>query len=548
MKKILSTIIILLILSILCSFCVFASDIHISTEEINCLGDIKDTRPAVPDSESSLLPSVQTMATSNLPSSVDLSKSQYFPPVGDQGYIGSCAAWATTYYQFGFQVASQYSLDVSSTSNRFSPRWVYNIINSGIDNGSNRSEAYQVLSAQGAVRYSQFTPTGVETTSEYRTWYLNENALENALKYRISKEEPLNYSEYDVLTPITSYNSANLYYMKTFLTNGQILAFSTDFDTWDYRTLSSQSDSSLNGQYVCIKQYDANNERDGHSMAIVGYNDNITYDLNGNGTIQNFERGAFKIVNSHGNTYKNNGFVWVMYDALNQVSNASNQNVDNRNEIIEDYKYNVIAVKEYTRELIVKVTLNQSKRNQIKVRLATSSEDTTIPNEYTDTMLAYRGGSYNFAGTSQSVADDATFVFDYGDLYNLDVERGNYYICVTDQSGGTQTIVKNIEIIDSTGKIVVEDTVDKTVSGTTKNYRFKLGAVGDVNNDSKITAADATLIQKYIANSATLSNEDLLVADVNADNKVTTSDATAIQKYVAKIISEFDNGKIVSLT
>ena len=163
-------------------------------------------------------------------------------------------------------------------------------------------------------------------------------------------------------------------------------------------------------------------------------------------------------------------------------------------------------------------------------------------------MLWNNGGNYNFAGTSQTVADDATFVFEYGDFYNLDEERGKYYICITDASGGTQTIVKNIEVIDCTGKTVYEDTVDKTVNGTTKNYMYKLGAVGDVNNDGSISADDANLIRQYVSKLATLTADDLLVADVNADGRVTTSDATSIQKYVNKTIDEFANGKIVLLS
>ena len=52
--------------------------------------------------------------------------------------------------------------------------------------------------------------------------------------------------------------------------------------------------------------------------------------LNEDGIIQNYEKGAFKIVNSWGERYGNDGYMWVMYDALNRVSNATNQNVPNR--------------------------------------------------------------------------------------------------------------------------------------------------------------------------------------------------------------------------
>lgn len=34
-----------------------------------------------------------------LPDSVDLSESKYFPPIGNQGGLGSCATFSTAYYQ-----------------------------------------------------------------------------------------------------------------------------------------------------------------------------------------------------------------------------------------------------------------------------------------------------------------------------------------------------------------------------------------------------------------------------------------------------------------
>lgn len=36
-------------------------------------------------------------------------------------------------------------------------------------------------------------------------------------------------------------------------------------------------------------------------MTLVGYNDNIWVDINGNGIVDNGEKGAFKIANSWGN-------------------------------------------------------------------------------------------------------------------------------------------------------------------------------------------------------------------------------------------------------
>ncbi len=60
--------------------------------------------------------------------------------------------------------------------------------------------------------------------------------------------------------------------------------------------------------------------------------------------------------------------------------------------------------------------------------------------------------------------------------------------------------------------------------------------IGDTNGDGNITIADATELQKYLANIVDFDNEQLAVADTNGDGSVSIADATQIQKYLANII------------
>lgn len=95
-------------------------------------------------------------AAASLPSSVDLSTSPCFPPIGNQGSIGSRTAWASTYYQYSYEVNKLNN--VTSTADRviYSPKWTYNNINSGVDNGSSYTNAYTLLKNQGAVTLNEF--------------------------------------------------------------------------------------------------------------------------------------------------------------------------------------------------------------------------------------------------------------------------------------------------------------------------------------------------------------------------------------------------------
>lgn len=507
------------------------------------MGAIKDTQTPVLDENSENAPSGAVL----LPSSVDLSLSESFPSVGNQGSVGSCTAWASTYYQFGYQVASMNSWDAKNDpTKQFSPKWTYNLCNNGINKGSLYATIYSVLANQGAVRYSEFAPSGVATRAEYGTWYLDTEGMKRALQYRISDYEHLCFADVEASTPITNSKSACLNVMKSLLNSGNVLTFQTDFGEWDYMKLSSQYNSALNGQYVCIKHYNPDDKWSGHAMAIVGYDDNISYDLNEDGIIQNYEKGAFKIVNSWGERYGNDGYMWVMYDALNRVSNATNQNVPNREPIFDDYAYNIITVEEYPLDLVAEVTISQSCRNQIKLKLGQSETDITTPQYTQNTLFNYSGGAYNYSGLSTTPME-ATFAFDYGNLCNSEITRKNYYISINDLYSGNSTHIKNIKLIDSTGKTVTNDNVNDIFDRGTKLYSYRIGMVGDVNNDGYIDSRDITDLQSYLSGNIDFTSDDMLVADVNGDGKISVNDVLDIQYYVAGSTDSFANGHFVKL-
>ena len=60
---------------------------------------------------------------------------------------------------------------------------------------------------------------------------------------------------------------------------------------------------------------------------------------------------------------------------------------------------------------------------------------------------------------------------------------------------------------------------------------------GDVDGDGVISIADATVLQKYLANIVNFDDKQLAVADTNCDGSVSIADATQIQKYIANIVT-----------
>ena len=63
---------------------------------------------------------------------------------------------------------------------------------------------------------------------------------------------------------------------------------------------------------------------------------------------------------------------------------------------------------------------------------------------------------------------------------------------------------------------------------------YKHGLLGDANCDDEVTAADASLILRYIAGISTMTEQGKANADFNQDGKITKEDAEAILKYLVK--------------
>ena len=101
------------------------------------------------------------------PDGVDLSESPFFPPIGNQGQVGSCVSFSIAYYMRTFQEARENGWDLSSStwsglrqgragSGRervFSPTFVFNQVNDGEDGGSTFDDNVRLVTLLGAATW-----------------------------------------------------------------------------------------------------------------------------------------------------------------------------------------------------------------------------------------------------------------------------------------------------------------------------------------------------------------------------------------------------------
>ncbi len=399
--------------------------------------------------------SILLKSSNSLPASVDNSKSEYFPEIGSQGGLGACTCWSQTYYQFTYMFNK--SRGVTTTpENTFSPKWTYNLLNGGSgDNGTMVDDVYKLMMEIGNVTLSQ-----VPYDDDPTTWSPYEEIWREAIRYRVKDYQRFSDIGEDD-KQITSADDENLQAIKTALVNGDVLSFSTYISSWVSNKLKTNENAPENDkyadEYVVTSQSGASG---GHRMTIVGYNDNIWTDINNNDTVDDGEMGAFKIANSWGKDYANKGFIWLSYDALNEVScvEGTVEVEDKRAPISEIARMDVMPYN-YNADLYLKYTLNSSYRGSVKPYLI-AEKDGTEKSVYTLGKMTFGvldGDKYSFDGTTES--NDGTMIYPLSSLIpEINSENLSDYTFsvkfIDNKADGKILTVKDAQIVDESTNTV----------------------------------------------------------------------------------------------
>jgi len=284
----------------------------------------------------------------SLKSSVRLDLDPHFPPVRSQGSQGSCSAWSVTYYMNGFLQRMLNDWTDSYDYHLMSPAWTYNKVNSGVDDGSFPSDNAKILRDIGCA--SLYTMPYDD--SDYISWG-GEYAWREAPLFRIKE-----YGYVD-LTSIEA--------IKALLDEGYLINFVIDATTAGYGS------GTFDGDYI-LSEYEYNGSTPNHAQTIVGYDDFVNDDG---------EYGAFRVVNSWGNSWGDSGFYWVTYDCL-------------KNRIAYEWSYGLYLIpindEPYIPKLLATWRFSSSGARDGDIGIIYNAEDGT-----TQSISPYLdGGSYSY--------------------------------------------------------------------------------------------------------------------------------------------------------
>jgi C1A family cysteine protease len=212
-----------------------------------------------------------------IPKQIDLSSN--FPIPGNQGAQQSCVGWATAYALKSYQERLELSWTLSELGHLFSPAFIYNQINGGLDKGSLISSALQLIVDRGAATLASMP-------------YSDKNYLSSPSSSAFS--EALNYKakSFSTVRGVSG--------IKAQLANKRpVVAGITVYSSFD----------NLKGTDAVYNTVTGIN-RGGHAVTIVGYDDSKY-------------GGAFKVINSWGTAFGDKGYFWLPYSFVSDVLNEA---------------------------------------------------------------------------------------------------------------------------------------------------------------------------------------------------------------------------------
>jgi hypothetical protein len=207
-----------------------------------------------------------------IPASVDLS--YRLPEPGNQGGAESCTAWATAYAARSYYTSAYEARDTHDLGNIASPAFVYNLSwrhdGGACNSGSRFSSAVAVLK-QGAPSLVDYPYRDSDCSAP------QQETVARATDFRVQGLRRIDHTKLDDVKGALARS------------NPVLISFHDDVAWHRHR-----------GEGV-FNQAGIDHETGWHAMTVVGYDE---------------RKQAFRLINSWGKGWGDNGYVWVSYDAF----------------------------------------------------------------------------------------------------------------------------------------------------------------------------------------------------------------------------------------
>jgi hypothetical protein len=345
----------------------------------------------------------------NLPMEVDNSTLSFFPPIYNQEH-SVCNQVSVAYYLMSYELNCKLNRDASLPENQMSVYFPYNFNNGGYGwYGSNFLQTFDLAKRQGIPSRAVFGDTAhMDTIS----WMSGINNYKSAFANRAKTYYAIDLSTETGITKLKAW----LYDHLNGESNGGVALIMGGYNLLgNIPELSPHTGEKILYQWGQVAT---------HARVIVGYNDSIRFDVNGDGEfttdidlnadgiidIRDSEFGAFKYAESYGTETGNNGYYWAMYRSFADI--PANGGVLNKS------AYVMIPYIDYKAQLSAEIQLNHDKRNQLQIGIGLSTGENLneIEQQFYFPIVNYQGGPRPMQGFDVSGAETFNYALDLTEI------------------------------------------------------------------------------------------------------------------------------------
>lgn len=415
-----------------------------SSEELMKLHNVK---------EFPLTNEMTSRSVSDLPFQIDNSNSNYFRSVFSQ--VGwSCNQAGSIGYNFTYEMCRLRELSADFPENQYPTHFCFNLLNDGEYNrGVSYIDTWEVLKSLGTPNvedYGGMSPYGyLYWPTGYDFYYkAMQNRIDDYFKITVRDEEGL------LLLKNWLYDHMNNE-QPGGLANIMIGSYMPEIDKLAEGTPEE-------GKFIVTAWY----PDVGHNVTIVGWNDSIRYDFNQDGLYTNhidinddgiidmkdWEIGGLKFVNSHGDSWCDGGYAYMMYRLAAMQPEEGG--------IFDNAFYVASSKVQVDPILTFKAKVSHTSRGKLNIMAGVSTDTAT---QYPEHILRFpffnfHGGDYPMQGDTTEEAKTLEFGLDVSPLLS--------YIDPNDIARFFLVIEEKDPENYSTGEIISFSLMDYTMGGT----------------------------------------------------------------------------------
>lgn len=417
-----------------------------------------------------------------LPSAVNNADGPYFPPIFYQAAL-ECGQAASISFLFSYETAIRRGYtDLSySYSHHYTGYFNWNFCNGGKSAGVSVMDSWQNVRDVGAM----FVPDWGATYHDggASKWVSGYEKYYNAMRNRIVE-----------MVAIPTDTEEGILTLKHWLYDhacGDARGGMANFYTVHKQPDAQLPEGTPEAGFSFMTQLSTSVN---HCLTIVGYNDSIRYDFNGDGqytndvdinndgvvNVKDWEIGGVLFCNTFGANYGTGGFCYLPYRLL--ASYPSELGIWNK------CVYAVKIRDEVFPQLTAKVTLRHNSRNALRITAGVAATaNATAPEHQLDIYaFDYQGGSLPMQGdTTNSAAEVLEFGLDLSPLLNYVTpnQESTYFLIVEedDADGAYSGQVLEFSLLDYTGGVPVETACNSSPMNIANNTTTRLAINKSLN-------------------------------------------------------------------